>query len=308
MRVVFFGTPEFAVPSLRALLRRRIDVAAVVTQPDKPQGRSRSTLVPPPVKIVAEDAGLTVLQPERPTGDLFVAGLRHLRADLGIVIAYGHILRPDVLAAPAHGMINVHASLLPRWRGAAPIPWSILAGDTETGITIMQMEKGLDSGPMLQRATTPIGPEETGGALADRLADLGAATLIATLDCMMKGETITPEPQNPALATYAPKVDRSTTQLAFTNGAEVVARTIRAFDPTPGAWTTIGGTPVKLFGARPLATSGEPGRVLEADRTLVVGCGADAVEVREVQPAGKARMSVAAWVRGRGVRAGDCLG
>ena len=147
MRIVFFGTPEFAVASLRALIRERFTLAGVVTQPDKPQGRSRSTLVPPPVKVAALEAGIQVLQPARPVGDLFLASLRRLEADLGVVVAYGHILRREVLDAPTLGMINVHASLLPRFRGAAPIQHAILAGDRETGISIMRMEEGLDSGP-----------------------------------------------------------------------------------------------------------------------------------------------------------------
>jgi methionyl-tRNA formyltransferase len=304
MRVVFFGTPEFAVPSLRALLRHRVEIAAVVTQPDRPHGRSRSNLVPPPVKAVAQDAGLPVLQPERPVGDLFAAALRHLRADVGVVVAYGHILRPEILAVPAHGMVNVHASLLPRWRGAAPVTWAILEGDAETGISIMRMEAGLDSGPVLHRVRTAIAPDETGGALADRLADLGARALVEALERLGRDPG---EPQDHAHATYAPKIDRSTTHLAFAAGAEVVARKMRAFDPAPGAWTTLRGSPVKLFRARPVDESGEPGQVLAADRTLVIGCGASAVEVREAQPAGKARMSIEAWVRGRGIATGDCF-
>ena len=158
MRIVFFGTPEFAVTALRALLRERFTVAGVVTQPDKPQGRSHSTLVPPPVKTAALEAGLPVLQPAKPVGDLFLAGLRRLEADLGVVVAYGHILRPEVLDSPARGMINVHASLLPRFRGAAPIQHALLAGDRETGISIMRMEEGLDSGPVLHRSATARRP------------------------------------------------------------------------------------------------------------------------------------------------------
>ena len=158
MRIVFFGTPEFAVPSFRALLRERYQVVGVVTQPDQPQGRSRTHAVAPPVKTEALNAGIPVLQPARPLGDVFLAGLRRLEPDLGVVVAYGHILRPDVLSLPRLGMINVHASLLPRWRGAAPIQHAILAGDTETGVSIMQMEQGLDSGPVLHRVATPIGP------------------------------------------------------------------------------------------------------------------------------------------------------
>jgi methionyl-tRNA formyltransferase len=304
MRVAFFGTPEFAVPSLRRLLRRRVDVAAVVTQPDRPQGRSRSTLFPPPVKAAALDAGLSVLQPERPIGDLFTAGLRHLRLDLGVVVAYGHILRPEVLAIPRLGMINVHASLLPRWRGAAPIPWAILSGDTDTGVSIMQMEAGLDSGPVLLRSRTPIGDSETGGALAERLAELGAAALDEVLDRIAQGGVLG-EVQDHAAATYAPKIDRALTHVHFGDGARAATRRIRAFDPAPGAWATLRDAPVKLFRPRVVEGSGDPGLVIGAGQALVVASGAEAVELEEVQPAGKPRMPAVEWVRGRGVAVGD---
>ncbi|MGH7628485.1 MAG: methionyl-tRNA formyltransferase [Gemmatimonadales bacterium] len=304
MRVAFFGTPAFAVPALRELLRRRLDVAAVITQPDRPQGRSRSTLVRPPVTVAALDAGLTVLQPERPVGDVFTAGLRHLRLDLGVVVAYGHILRPEVLAVPRLGMINVHASLLPRWRGAAPIVWSILHGDAETGVSIMQMEAGLDSGPVLLRLRTAVADEETGGQLAERLAELGAEALGQAIERIAHGGAIG-EAQDPAAATYAPKIDRSLAHVAFGDGARAAARRIRAFDPAPGAWATARGAAVKLFGARVVDGVGEPGTVIGAGQALVVAGGDDAVEVAEVQPAGKPRMAAAEWVRGRGVATGD---
>src|SRR5688500_19953077 len=181
MRIVFFGTPTFAVPSLEALLHGRFTIAGVVTQPDKPHGRSRSQLIAPPIKIVAARAGIPVLQPVRPVGDVFTTSLRRLEPDLGIVVAYGHILRPEVLSLPPRGLINVHASLLPRYRGAAPIQHAILRGETETGVSIMQMEAGLDSGPVLHRVATSIEIGETAGALSVRLAELGAAGLIEAL-------------------------------------------------------------------------------------------------------------------------------
>jgi methionyl-tRNA formyltransferase len=304
MRVAFFGTPEFAVPSLRQLLRRRVDVAAVITQPDRPQGRSRSTLIPPPVKLVALEAGLSVLQPERPVGDVFTTGLRHLRLDLGVVAAYGHILRPEVLAIPRLGMINVHASLLPRWRGAAPVAWAILSGDSETGVSIMQMEAGLDSGPVLLRSRVAIGEDETSGRLTERLAELGAAALDEVMDRIAHGGVLG-EAQDHAAATYAPKIDRVLTHVAFDDGARAAARRIRAFDPTPGAWATVRGVPVKLYGPRVVEGTGEPGAVIGAGQALVVAGGAEALEIAEVQPAGKPRMPSAEWVRGRGVAVGD---
>ena len=306
MRIVFFGTPEFAVPSLEALLAERAQVVGVVTQPDKARGRSRSELVPPPIKQLAERHGLPVLQPERPAGDVFLATLRHWHPELGIVVAYGHVLRPDALALPPRGMLNIHASLLPHLRGAAPINWAILQGDAETGISVMQMEAGLDSGPVLRRTPTPIGADETAGELRRRLATLGAETLVETLALMRLGR-LTPEPQDPALATYAPKIDRRITRIAWTETAAAIARRIRAFDPVPGAWATLEGHELKLFGATVVDAEGRPGEVLDAEGALRVAAGQHAVEIAEVQPAGRGRMSAEAWRRGRGARPGQLL-
>ncbi|HEY7614496.1 MAG TPA: methionyl-tRNA formyltransferase [Gemmatimonadales bacterium] len=303
MRIVFFGTPEFAVASLRALLRERFTVAGVVTQPDKPQGRSRSSLVPPPVKTAALESGLPVLQPTRPVGDLFLAGLKRLEADLGVVVAYGHILRREVLDAPSRGMINVHASLLPRFRGAAPIQHALLAGDRETGISIMRMEEGLDSGPVLHRLATPVADGETAGTLTSKLAELGAAALVEALSLLSAG-SVKPQPQDESRVTYAPKISREMARLDWSRDALSVERQVRAFDPNPGAWTTLDGAPVKLFGALPAVGSGEPGTVLAASDRLVVAAGGGAVAVREAQPAGRNRLTVEDWVRGRGIAAG----
>jgi methionyl-tRNA formyltransferase len=307
MRIVFFGTPAFAVPSLEALLDEGAQIVGVVTQPDKPQGRSRSTLVSPPVKQVAEARGLPVLQPEKPAGDVFLASLRHWQPELGVVVAYGHVIRTPALGLPTRGMINVHASLLPRLRGAAPINWAILRGDETSGITIMRMEEGLDSGPILHQAATPIGPEETAGRLTDRLARLGAETLIEALALLRLGR-LAPRPQDAALATYAPKLNREITRVNWSNDAAAISRRIRAFDPAPGAWTTLGGLEVKLFGARPGSGTGAPGTVLEAGDTLAVAAGDGVVEIEQVQPAGKPRMPVPAWIRGRAARQGQVFG
>lgn len=303
MRVLFFGTPAFAVPTLRSLLDAGHDVAAVVTQPDKPQGRSRSLLVPPPVKEVARAHRIPVHQPDRPVGDLFAETLRRAQADLGVVVAYGHILRPEVLAIPPKGMINVHASLLPRWRGAGPIQATILAGDPLAGISVMQMEAGLDSGPVLLREPTPVGEEETAGELADRLAQLGAKALLDSLDLIARGEAHF-EPQENSAATLAPKVSREVARLDWRTPATSLARAIRAFDPVPGAWASLDGQTVKFHRARAVAGAGSPGTVLAAGDTLKVAAGEGAVEIREVQPSGKRRMPVAEWVRGRGVSEG----
>lgn len=303
MRIVFFGTPEFAVPSLRAMLGEGFDVAAVVTQPDKPQGRSRSSLVPPPVKVAALEEDLTVLQPAKPTDPGFVRSFQALAPDLGVVVAYGHILKPDLLAVPARGMINVHASLLPRFRGAAPIQHALLEGATETGISIMQLDEGMDTGPVLYQLAIPVPPDETGGELTVRLSELGAQALIEALEMLASGATKS-EPQDHGQATHAPKITRELARIRWPAPGERTARLVRALDPKPGAWTTLDGREVKLFGARAGAGSGEPGAVVAAS-PLTVGAGGGVVQFEEVQPAGKDRMPAEQWVRGRGVRTGQ---
>jgi methionyl-tRNA formyltransferase len=302
MRIAFFGTPAFAVPSLRALLEEGFEVAAVVTQPDRPQGRSRSTLVPPPVKLVALEEGVPVLQPEKPTG-AFADELRALQADLGVVVAYGHILRPDLLAIPRLGYVNVHASLLPALRGAAPIQSAILNGLETTGVSIMQLEAGLDSGPVLHRIETEIPADETGGELTERLAELGAGALVEALTLLDAGEAVAVA-QDHSGATYAPKITRESTRLDWTRDAATLARAIRAYDPEPGSWTTLNGETVKLFGARAVNGSGEPGSVIAAGKTLQIAAAVGVVEVSDIQPAGKKRMPVSALVSGRGIAVG----
>jgi methionyl-tRNA formyltransferase len=306
MRVVFFGTPNFAVSALRALLDARVTVVGVITRPDKPQGRSRSQLVPPPVKLLAQSYDIPVLQPVQPLGDVFVASLRRLEADLGVVVAYGHILQPEILAIPRWGMINVHASLLPRYRGAAPIQHAILEGETETGISIIQMEAGLDSGPVIHRVSTTIEPGESAGSLTERLAELGGSALVEALS-LISGGLARPQPQDHTRATFAPKIDREMARMAWDRNASALVRQVRAFDPMPGAWTTLNGSTLKLFEAREATGQGMPGAVLAAGDRLVVAAGQGAVAVEEVQPAGKGRFSVEAWVRGRGITAGQRL-
>lgn len=303
MRVAFFGTPEFAVPSFRALLEEGFDVAVAVTQPDRPHGRSRSQLVPPPVKQVALEEGIPVLQPERPVGP-FADELKAVAADVGVVVAYGHVLKPEILAIPRLGMLNVHASLLPRLRGAAPIAWAILNGDETTGVSIMQMEAGLDTGPVLHQIETEVAPDETGGELAERLAELGAAALVEVLILLEAGEARA-VPQDHSRATLAPKISRTVTRLDWTRDGATLARAVRAFDPEPGAWATLGDQEVKLFGGRVSNAGGEPGTVLSARDTLQIAAAVGSLEVAEVQPSGKKRMPVSDWVRGRGVAAGQ---
>jgi methionyl-tRNA formyltransferase len=309
MRVLFFGTPEFAVPSLMALVGEGFDVAGVVTRPDRPTGRHRSSATPSPVKLAALAEDLLVLQPEKPSADEFIAEARRLAPDVSVVVAYGHILKEGLLAVPKHGSVNVHASLLPALRGAAPIERAVLEGRTETGVTIMRMDAGMDTGPILHQVATPIPSDETGGELAERLAEMGALALVEALT-LLEETGLTPKPQDHALATYAPKLTREEEKLDWTRPAEELARKIRAFDPRPGAWAECRGKPLKLYGARAAPGSGAPGEVLAAGDSLLVACGpgGGAVEIAEVQAAGRGRMTVRAFVNGRGIAVGDTLG
>lgn len=297
MRVVFFGTPEFAVPSLRALIGEGFDVVGVVTQPDKPQGRSRSRVVPPPVKVVAEAEDLKVFQPETPTDGAFVLRLRDVRPDIGVVVAYGHILKPELLELPSGGMVNVHPSLLPELRGPAPVEWAIINGLEQTGVTIMQMDAGMDTGPILLQLPHHVDPDVTAGELGEHLAEMGAQALVEALALLEQG-ALRPVPQDASRATYAPKLTRENARIDWTKDAAAIARLIRGVDPRPGAWTELDGVEVKLFSVRASDGQGTPGELLAADGRLLIAAGSGAVEVFEVQPAGKARMSADDWLRG----------
>lgn len=311
MRVLFWGTPSFAVPPLRALLGEGFDVIGVVTQPDRPQGRSRSQLVASPVKEVALAEQLPVFQPDRPRADPeFLELLALMAPDVSVVVAYGHILSREIIDAPALGTLNIHASLLPALRGAAPIQAAIRDGLAETGITIMRMVPALDAGPIVLARPTPIASDETYGELALRLSELGAQTLIEALTLIAHGASAD-QAQDEERATYAPKVRRENSAVPWGEGAEAVARFVRAYDPRPGAWTTLRGSDVKLFGARAemSAPAGAPGEVLAVDAAgMLVACGSGAARIRDVQPAGKRRLAAADWGRGRGIAAGDRLG
>jgi methionyl-tRNA formyltransferase len=305
MRVLFWGTPDFALPALRALGDEGHDVVGVVTQPDRSAGRGRSVQASP-VKRVADAEMIPVLQPERARGDAFLAEIRALEPDISVVVAYGQILRPEVLSVPPRGSINIHASLLPELRGAAPIQWAVIRGYEESGVSIMQMEEGLDSGPVLMQVVEPIRPDETGSDLAMRLSEVGAEALVETLAFMESGG-IDAVPQDHSRATYAPKLDRATAKLDWSLPAIDLARWIRGLDAQPGAWSLLGEQPVKLFQPRIEIRAGEPGVVLDADAEVgvLIGCGEHAVRVREAQPSGKRRMSAGEWIRGRGVSVGD---
>ncbi|HEY5489564.1 MAG TPA: methionyl-tRNA formyltransferase [Gemmatimonadaceae bacterium] len=306
MRILFWGTPDFATPPLRALIGEGFDVVGVVTQPDRPRGRSRSQLEASPVKLVALEEEIPVLQPERPRGEAFVQSLRDLKPDLSVVVAYGHILPREVIDLPTRGTLNIHASLLPKLRGAAPIQAAISEGLEETGVTIMRMVPALDAGPVIHTLTTPIEPDETGGELTLRLSELGATALIEALALMEFGEAAE-RPQDDAQATYAGKIERDDARIDWTAPAAVVALRIRAYDPKPGAWSDLKGTEVRLFGARPITDrKGACGEVLETDELgLIVACGTGGVAIKEVHPAGKRRMAAMDWAQGRGCKVGD---
>jgi methionyl-tRNA formyltransferase len=326
MRVLFWGTPLFAVPTLRALGEEGHEVVAVVTQPDRPAGRGRHTR-PSPVREVAEAEGLPVLTPERPRGEDFVERLRALDVELSVVAAYGHILRPDILDLPPRGSINVHASLLPRLRGAAPVHWAIARGDTVTGVTVMRMVEAMDAGPILLQVEEPIGPSETSSELATRLSEIGAQALIETLALLDIGAAVEQE-QDHERATYAPKVDRTAARIDWSLPAARVVDHVRAMDEVPGAWSTLSGAPMKLFrprstphvrpvgepgeahadaDPRPAASDAPPGSIVDArpgsGRGLGVACGEGVVWFADLQPPGGRRMEVDAWLRGHGAAA-----
>jgi methionyl-tRNA formyltransferase len=305
LRVLFWGTPEFALPSLRALLGEGHDVVGVVTQPDRPAGRGR-VLQSPPAKILARDERLPVFQPPKPVGDEFLAAVRALHPELSVVVAYGEILRREVLDVPEHGSINVHASLLPALRGAAPIQWAIAHGHEFSGVTIMRMVEKMDAGPILMQVAEPIAPEETGTDLAARLSELGAEVLIEAL-ALMEAGVHTETPQDDQLATFAGRIKREDAHIDWTLDADSVERRIRAFDAVPGAWTTLDGTELKLFRPRvdeEARPAEEPGTVVETREIdpafgMRVACGSGSIWIREVQPPGRRRMTTAAWLHGR---------
>lgn len=289
MRIVFMGTPEFSVPALRAIAARH-EVLCVYSQPPRAAGRGQKPR-PSPVQAAAEGLGIPVRTPLRLKGAEEQAEFAGLRADVAIVVAYGLILPQPVLDAPRLGCLNIHASLLPRWRGAAPIHRAVMAGDAETGVAIMRMEAGLDTGPVLAAARTPIGSEETTADLHDRLARMGAALIVDVLDRLPLPAV--PQPEDGV--TYAAKIDKAEARIDWTRPAAEVDRLIRGLSPFPGAWCMAGNERLKLLRSRVVRGSGAPGEVLGH---LVVACGEGAVEVRELQREGKRPLPAADALRG----------
>jgi methionyl-tRNA formyltransferase len=313
MRILFWGTPDFALPALRALLGEGHDVVAVVTQPDRPAGRGRE-LRQPPVRQLAEREMIPALQPEKPRGDEFLRRLREVDAELSVVVAYGQILKREVLDVPPLGSINLHASLLPELRGAAPINWAIARGYERTGVTVMRMVERMDAGPILHQVAEPIGPDETATDLTARLSEIGAEALVEAL-ALLEAGAITELEQDEARATYAPRIERADAHVDWSADAQTVARMIRAFDALPGAWTILEGEELKVYRPKPEVDHihhAVPGTVIAIDpihaaEAMLVACGRGAVWVREVKPAGKRRMTSAEWVRGRAPKVGSLL-
>ena len=303
MRVIFAGTPEFAAAALAALVAAGHDVALALTQPDRPAGRGMA-LQPSAVKRTAQANGIEVFQPPTLRDAAAQARLAAVGADVMVVAAYGLLLPQAVLDLPCYGCLNIHASLLPRWRGAAPIQRALLAGDAETGVCIMQMEAGLDTGPVLLREALPIGADDTAGTLHDRLAALGARLIVAALD----GLPLPAAAQPVDGVTYAPKIGKGDAVIDWSKSAVELDRHIRAFDPFPGAQAMLGGQGVKIWRARPVPGQGESGTLLAVDRDrLVVACGEGALAVGELQKAGGKRLSVRQFLAGHPLAAGDCF-
>lgn len=295
MRIVFMGTPDFAVPCLQRLLEDGHEVPAVFTQPDKPVGR-HAVLTPPPVKQLALSHGIPVYQPTKMRDGTVAALLRELAPDCLVVVAYGRILPQEILDVPPRGCVNIHGSLLPRYRGAAPIQWSVIRGETVTGVTSMFMDAGMDTGDIIDTLTTPIGENETAGELFERLAPLGARLLSTTLAAIADG-TVTRRPQNGAEATMAPMLEKAMGRLDLTRPAQELHNQVRGMNPWPGAFCTAGGKTLKIHETRVAAGSGAPGTLLCAD-PVTVACGEGALQLVTVQPEGKPRMAAEAWLRG----------
>ncbi len=304
MRLAFMGTPDFAVPVLAALLEAGHEVACVYSQPPRPAGRGHREQ-PSPVHAYAAGRGLPVRTPRSLKGADEQDAFRALGLDAAVVAAYGLILPEAVLAAPRLGCLNVHASLLPRWRGAAPIQRALLAGDAESGVTIMQMDKGLDTGAMLLAAAVPITPATTAPDLHDRLAELGARLIVRALAQAEEG-TLRPKPQPAEGVTYAAKLEKDEGRIDWSQPAAEIERKVRALNPWPGVWCEVAGERLKVLAATPMAGEGSPGTLLSAP--LVVACGQGALALERVQRAGKAPMSAAELLRGFPVPAGSTLG
>ncbi|HIS69662.1 MAG TPA: methionyl-tRNA formyltransferase [Candidatus Gallacutalibacter stercoravium] len=306
MRIVFMGTPAFAVPCLQALVEAGHEVCGVFTQPDKPKGRGYH-LIAPPVKEYAITKNIPVFQPQKMRDGEALAQLEQLQPEIIVVVAYGKLLPPDILQLPPKGCVNVHASLLPKYRGAAPIQWSVLNGEKITGVTTMMMDEGLDTGDMLESEQTEIGAEETAGELQERLAPLGAKLLVRTLEKIQAGTAVRTK-QEDSLSCYAPMLQKSLSPIDWNKPADAVHNLVRGLNPWPGASTVLEGKQLKIHRATLAQGSGAPGEVLSLD-PFVVACGDQrALQLQEVQYEGKKRMPAQDFLRGHPVKLHSRLG
>ncbi len=302
------GTPEFAVPSLEALLKSDDQVVGIVTQPDRPKGRGQ-VLTSPPVKLIAQRAGIPFLQPAKIRVPEFLEPLAAWKPDLIAVTAYGRILHSPILTLPPMGCVNVHGSLLPKYRGAAPVQWAVINGEFETGITTMMMDEGMDTGTMLLQESLPIFPEDTSGTLAPRLAVLGGRLLVETI-ARLKAGTITPRPQNHALATQAPPLKKEDGVIDWATSASNIANRVRGLSPWPGAYTYIGGERWMVWNATQSLGKPDvaPGTIIEVTKqSIQVATGDGVVVLREIQPSNSKRLTVAQYLAGHRVSAGQCF-
>lgn len=308
MKVIYMGTPDFAVGPLEAIIEAGHEVCVVVTQPDKPKGRSKE-LIPSPVKQCAMNYGIPVLTPEKIKAEESVKELSRYPADIGVVAAFGQILSEEILSMPTFGCINIHASLLPKYRGAAPIQWSIIDGEAETGVTIMQMDKGLDTGDILFQKKVPISPEETGESLFDKLADTGASLVVEALERIEKGE-VSPIKQEEEKSSYAKMLKKETGRIDFNKSALELERLVRGLYPWPSAYTFYQGKQLKIFGSEAdPSMEGEPGRIKQVTKDAVyVGTKEGCLVIKELQLEGKKRMSAKEFLLGKSFAPGEMLG
>lgn len=310
MRIVFMGTPDFSVPALKALVEAGHEVAAVVTQPDRPRGRGKE-LQMTPVKVQALAYGIPVYQPEKVKDPAFVEILRNLQPEVIVVIAFGQILSRDILDLPPYGCINIHASLLPKYRGAAPIQWAVIDGEKETGVTTMMMDVGLDTGDMLEKTIIPLDPKETGGSLFDKLSQAGGPLILSTLE-KLKAGTAVRTPQTDEDSTYAKMLTKSLGQIDWSMEAAAIERLIRGLNPWPSAYTFVHGKTLKIWDADVLKESSDgaaPGQIIRTDpHSLIVAAGEALLSIRELQLEGKKRMDVETFLRGYTIEKGEILG
>jgi methionyl-tRNA formyltransferase len=307
MRIIFMGTPEFACPTLGTLIERGEQVVAVVTQPDRPKGRGQQTL-PPPVKLLAEQHGIPVFQPVKVRHPDAIEEIRSLEPDLIVVVAFGQILPKALLEIPKYGCINVHASLLPRYRGAAPLNWCIINGESETGVTTMMMDVGLDTGDMLLKKSTPIDPDEDTRSLHDRMSQVGAELLAETLDQLAAGGLVA-EKQDDALTCYAPMLKKEDGQIDWSKDAASIKNLVRGMTPWPGAFSYLDEKLLKVYRVQAASGSGNPGEVLTAGRDgIEVACGEGSIIIHELQLEGKKRLAAAEFLAGCKLEPGAALG